>query len=40
MNPRKWILVLAACGVLIGAAATQKSKQKTVPKAPELLAWS
>jgi hypothetical protein len=40
MNPRKWVLVLAACGVLIGAAATQKSKQKNLPKAPELLPWS
>ena len=40
MNPRKWVLVLAACGLLIGAAATQKSKQKNLPKAPELLPWS
>ena len=26
--------------MLIGAAATQKSKQKNLPKAPELLPWS
>jgi Xaa-Pro dipeptidase len=40
MNPRKWVLVLAACGVLVGATAAQKSKQKSLPKAPELLPWS